>query len=72
MFDTLDLMLLVGLRAGKKLVILSLIGRAPVIVGVLQGSKLGPILFLLMVNDLAGHSPVRSRNRMYVDNVTIS
>ena len=37
-----------------------------------QGTKLGPILFLVMINDLASHSPLRSSNWMFVDDVTIS
>ena len=44
----------------------------PVHAGVHQGIKLGPILSLIMINDLATHSPLRSSRWKYVDDVTIS
>ena len=33
---------------------------------------MGPILFLIMINDLASHSPLRPSHWKYVDGVTIS
>ncbi len=37
-----------------------------------QGTKLGPILFVIMINDLALKSPLRSNHWKFVDDVTIS
>ena len=44
----------------------------PVHAGVSQGTKLGPVLFPVMVNDLAVQSALRSSHGKYVDDLTIS
>ena len=45
---------------------------ASISAGIPQGTKLRPIFFLIMVSDLASHSPLKSSNWMYVDDLTIS
>ncbi len=40
--------------------------------GVLQETKLGPILFVIMINDIALKSPLRSNHWKFVNDDTIS